>query len=1149
MEREAVGQDGEQYAWTRILVCEHRDGRFVSMCLFDLEGEDAAFEFAEERLRATTSRLAVTNRAGHLVEALASAMRAADIDGAAECYADPFVYDDHRRLSGDPISNAAGMRGAAERLLEQYTQFETRPLAVRGERLYLFRNRLINDAGYETTYLFLYEIGEDGLIHYEGRFDEDDFEGAYRELERRYYAGEGAGFAEAGALSTEWMIALNTGDFDRLFVELTDPGMRIENRSRSPFPDRTASEFRASLEELDAMVSSARTWLSAIHWLSPTWAVIRVEREAVGRDGDTYAWTWLQVSETRDTRLALTCLFELDDEEAAFAYADERMQASASRLPVTNRASEVDHAFARAFGARDLDGVMGYVSDLFVFDDRRQLSGQPIGDVRAAMARILAQYSIFEMRSLAVRGERLHLFWSRWSDDAGNETAHLHVHEVGDECRIVYEGRFDEDDFEGAYRELESRYYAWEGAAFAEQGALGTEWVIALNQGDFDRVFNELTGPDMRVLNRSLSVFGDPTAAELRASFEELYSMVDSARAWSSALCWLSPMWVVARFEREAVGRDGEKYAWARLQVIEIRDGRLAELCRFEVEDEDAAFAYAEARIRSAASRLTVRNRSSETVQAVSRAMQAHDVEGVVASYADELMYDDRRRLTGDPIHGAAELRAATERILEQYNQFEWRTVAVRGEYLHLTFSRWSNDAGFETTYLHVVEIDDGGRIVYSGRFDDDDFESAYGELERRYYAGEGAAVAETGAVATDWIIAINRDDFDRAFGELSTPDLRVENRSRAPFPDRSATDLRATFEALSARVASARTWNSVMLWLSSTWVVQRLEREAVGPDGEKYEWTRLHVCGFQRGRLATVCQFELDDEEQAFAYAEERVQATASRLAVTNRASEMWEAVGRAMQAHDVDAAVECYSEPLVYDDRRRLGGNPLTDIRTATERVLEQYSEFQGRTLAVRGHRLCLGWSRWANEAGLETAYLVLNEMRDDGRFVYEGRFDEDNFEGAYLELERRYFAGEGAAFAEGGTLGTEWVTAVNQGDLDRLFGELTSPEMRVENRSRSLFGDLSAAELRAAFEQLHAMVASVRSWNSAECWLDSMCGVVRHEREAVGLDGERYTWTQLFVFEFADGRCVGLCEFELDDEAAAIAYAEERIGSVEA
>ena len=58
--------------------------------------------------------------------------------------------------------------------------------------------------------------------------------------------------------------------------------------------------------------------------------------------------------------------------------------------------------------------------------------------------------------------------WSRWSDDAGNETTHLHVQEVDDDGLLVYEGRFDEDDFEGAYRELEHRYYAGEGAAFAE---------------------------------------------------------------------------------------------------------------------------------------------------------------------------------------------------------------------------------------------------------------------------------------------------------------------------------------------------------------------------------------------------------------------------------------------------------------------------------------------------------------------------------------------------------------------------------------------------------------------------------------------------------------------------------------------------------
>ena len=56
------------------------------------------------------------------------------------------------------------------------------------------------------------------------------------------------------------MIALNHGDFDRVFGELSTPEMRFENRSRSAFPDRSIDELRASFEELDAMVSSARTW-------------------------------------------------------------------------------------------------------------------------------------------------------------------------------------------------------------------------------------------------------------------------------------------------------------------------------------------------------------------------------------------------------------------------------------------------------------------------------------------------------------------------------------------------------------------------------------------------------------------------------------------------------------------------------------------------------------------------------------------------------------------------------------------------------------------------------------------------------------------------------------------------------------------------
>src|SRR5262249_53463179 len=268
------------------------------------------------------------------------AMRARDAAAAVEFYTDPFTYDDRRRLGADPIDDRATLCAAADRILAQYTQFEVHTVAVRGEHLGLSRTRCSDAAGNETTHLHVSEVGDDGRITYEGRFDEDDFEGAYRELERRYYVGEGAAFADAGAVSTNSMIAFNQGDLDRAFGELIAPELRLENRSRSAFPDRSASDFRASFEELNTMVSSVRIWLSAVGWMSLALIVGRFEREGVGPEGGRYAWTRLIVGEIRDGRILSMCAFEPDDEEAAFALAEERMRATPSRLAVSNRASQ-----------------------------------------------------------------------------------------------------------------------------------------------------------------------------------------------------------------------------------------------------------------------------------------------------------------------------------------------------------------------------------------------------------------------------------------------------------------------------------------------------------------------------------------------------------------------------------------------------------------------------------------------------------------------------------------------------------------------------------------------------------------------------------------------------------------------------------------
>lgn len=250
--------------------------------------------------------------------------------------------------------------------------------------------------------------------------------------------------------------------------------------------------------------------------------------------------------------------------------------------------------------------------------------------------------------------------------------------------------------------------------------------------------------------------------------------------------------------------------------------------------------------------------------------MRARNTTAAVEFYADRFTYDDRRRLSGDPIDDRAALLAAAERIHAQYTQFEGRTLAVRGERLQLSWSRWSDGAGNETTHLHVIEVGDDGRITYDGRFDGDDFEGAYHELERRYCAGEGAAYAESAATVADSILAVNNRDFDRLFSELSVSELRVENRTLLAFPDRSASDLRASSGELNAMFDSVRIWLSAVCWVSPAWGVTRLEREAVGPEGEQYAWTRLLVIEIRDGRLALMCEFELDDEEAAFAFAEQ---------------------------------------------------------------------------------------------------------------------------------------------------------------------------------------------------------------------------------------------------------------------------------------
>ena len=217
------------------------------------------------------------------------------------------------------------------------------------------------------------------------------------------------------------------------------------------------------------------------------------------------------------------------------------------------------------------------------------------------------------------------------------------------------------DDFWSAYRELERRYYAGEGAPYAVGGRAAADWVITISNGDIEGV-RRASHPDFRwYATPSALKDSERTVDDMFRWWQERGRQVSSQRHWVPALVWLSPNCAVSRGEIAAVGPDGEQYDWNLIIVTECRDGLV--LAAREFDNEDSAFAHAESSSR--------RSRLDSMMNAPSR-MAVHrpsphsagDLDSLVEAYADDYIHADHRRLSGEPITDRASIRNAWERII-----------------------------------------------------------------------------------------------------------------------------------------------------------------------------------------------------------------------------------------------------------------------------------------------------------------------------------------------------------------------------------------------------------------------------------------------------------------------------------------------------
>ena len=156
------------------------------------------------------------------------------------------------------------------------------------------------------------------------------------------------------------------------------------------------------------------------------------------------------------------------------------------------------------------------------------------------------------------------------------------------------------------------------------------------------------------------------------------------------------------------------------------------------------------------------------------------------------------------------------------------------------------------------------------------------------------------------------------------------------------------------------------MRWWYSKYLLAVCERRRgppgarrIGLEGRGYAWTDIYAFEFQGDAVAWICRYNVGDETQAFADAEARTLLSPRRLAVANRAGRgscRWD---RRVAAGEIDTAAGFFSESVVFEDRRRMSGEPPASgsgVRAALTKLRNDYSHFDGRFLAVRGERLVL-------------------------------------------------------------------------------------------------------------------------------------------------------------------------------------------------
>jgi hypothetical protein len=668
--------------------------------------------------------------------------------------------------------------------------------------------------------------------------------------------------------------------------------------------------------------------------------------------------------------------------------------------------------------ARDRQALYAWSTPRFFGEDRRSVVAGPRQTWNEFIDALLDGLDLFNAVTIddviAIRGDTLVLTRARWIAADGFDVSMLGLGEVDTDGRPLAVITFDADDLAAAIDELDMRYLAGEGAAYAEQLRIASAHSAALFARDWDAAAATMADDFVAVDHRGLWPELDKDGHLARA--QSLYDQAPDTSVVSRSYQFAGPV-VLATNDVRGTGDQGDAYTYTyHLVAVTNEAGQGTRFEYFDEHDFHAAVARLDELSRADSRIPRIENtatRSMEQFPVLARTRRFDAMTDLIAE--NYLRVDHRRGVPAPTAHGPDDFVEMIRATLEVgFDDIRNTPVAVRGERVALSRVDVHASDGREISFLQVHEWDNS-KLVYAAHFDEDDLDAAMDELAARYAAGEGAAHANLIEVNRAWIRALNSHDHE-AVRTLAAPDFEyIDHR---PFGAPSL-DLDSFIEWQEGYrdidnvvvVVDMRFRDQVSL----TTVLNR----ARDVDGGEILWP-FYMVGVSDpdGRARVAEAFAAEDGDAALARFDELAAGAvdARHPSIENAATRIVPRATSLYEAGRRDDTAALFAESFRRIDRRttvsfpEMGKNEYLEWHQS---AYEQFDTITFQPLAVRGEHLCLLRVVMARD-GFESVFGMLVQLDDEGLIAEYVSFDEADLAVAQDELDDRFIAGEGAPYA---------------------------------------------------------------------------------------------------------------------------------------